>query len=258
MQVDSSVQGEVNLIPGGITRSSAQTPNAGIRPAFQIQPDINGIGMDIEKVQMAISKAFYADLFLMMENDTRSGITATEIAEKQSERLQVLGPVLERLEGELLNPLIERTFNIMFRKGLLPPAPQEIAGKGITPKYVSILAQAQRMSGVTAIDQWVQGVGMTAQLDPTSIDICNFDEVNSEKAEMLGIPANVVNTADKIAQIRQGRAQQQQQQAQAQQAMATAKAAKDGAGAVQAASQAPVGGNSALDALMQGIQGGSK
>lgn len=255
MQVDATIQGEVNLIPGGVTRSSAQVPNAGIRPAFQINPDINGIGMDIEKVQAAIDKAFYADLFLMMENDERSGITATEIAEKQSERLQVLGPVLERLEGELLNPLIERAFNIMLRKGLLPPAPKEIMGQNITPKYISILAQAQRMAGLTAIDQWVQGVGMTAQLDPTAIDIANFDAVNSEKAEMLGIPAKIVNPADVIQQKRQARQQAQAQQQQAQMAMASAKAAKDGAGALQAASGSQLNSGSALDALLGGQTG---
>lgn len=258
MQVDSSIQGEVNLMPGGVTRSSAQTPNAGIRPAFQIQPDINGISMDIEKVQAAIDKAFYSDLFLMMENDERSGITATEIAEKQSERLQVLGPVLERLEGELLNPLIERTFNIMNRKGMLPPAPPEIAGHAITPKYISILAQAQRMAGITAIDQWVQGVAVSAQLDPTAVDIVNIDEVNSSKAEMLGVPAKIVNDKEALAQKRKARAEAQAKAEQAQQAMAMAKASKDGAAAMQSASMTPMNqGNTALDALISGVTGGA-
>jgi DNA-binding IscR family transcriptional regulator len=46
--------------------------------------------------------AYYADLFLMLANDDRSNVTATEIAERHEEKLLMLGPVLERLHNEML------------------------------------------------------------------------------------------------------------------------------------------------------------
>ena len=45
----------------------------------------------------------------------RRQITAREIEERHEEKLLMLGPVLERLNDELLRPLIDRTFNIMVR-----------------------------------------------------------------------------------------------------------------------------------------------
>jgi hypothetical protein len=255
MQVDSSIQGEVNLMPGGVTRSSSSAPNAGVRQAFQINPDIRSISEDIQVLKQTIDKSFFADLFLMLDSQDQSRMTATEVAERQSEKLQILGPVLERLENELLNPLIERTFAIMMRGGLIPPPPPELSGLEIKPKYISILAQAQRMVGVTSIDQWVQGVGMTAQLSPDAVDIVNFDEVNSEKAEMLGIPAKVVRSTEELAKIRQQKAQAQQQQMQMQQAMASAKAAKDGTGAISQAAGTEVQPNNALQATLGAITG---
>lgn len=260
MQKDSSVQGDVNTMPGGITISSAQVPNAGLRPAYQINPDMNAIRQEILDTKKAISESFFADLFLMMQDDERSGITATEIAERQAEKLQILGPVLERLENELLNPLISRTFAIMYRTGLLPPPPPEIAGMELKIQYISILAQAQKMASVTAIDQWTQGILEEAAVHPESMDIINFDEKNAEKADMLGVPAKIVNNADAMAAVRQARAAAQAQAQKAQMMMAGAKSGKDAAQATQALAQAPIGGNTdgqntALDSLLSSIKG---
>ena len=57
-----------------------------------------------------IQRAFYEDLFLMLANSDRRQITAREIAERHEEKLLMLGPVLERIHGELLDPLIDVTF----------------------------------------------------------------------------------------------------------------------------------------------------
>lgn len=262
MQKDGSVQGSVNTMPGGITESSANTPNAGLRPAYQINPDLNAMRQEVQDTKKAISEAFFADLFLMMQDDTRSNITATEIAERQAEKLQILGPVLERLENELLNPLIERTFAIMLRKGLLPPPPPEIANSPIKIQYISILAQAQKMASVTAIDQWTGGIIGEAQNtgDFEMLDIIDFDEKNAEKADMLGVPAKIVRNQDAMAQRRQARAQAQEAAKQAEMMNVGADTGAKAASAVKSLSDAGVGGgadgsNSALDALMSSVSG---
>lgn len=259
MQKDSSIEGEVNLMPGGVTISSAQVPNAGLRPAYQINPDFNAISVEIQNTKKAISEAFFADLFLMMQDDTRSGITATEIAERQAEKLQILGPVLERLENELLNPLITRTFAIMFRKGLLPPPPPEIQGMELKIQYISILAQAQRMAGITAIDQWTLSILEESKVNGESMDIINFDEKNAVKADMLGVPAKIVNNPEQIYGKRKSRAQAQQAAQQAEMMNLGAKSGKDMAGAVKDLGNTPVGKDgesSALDNLLTAVKGG--
>lgn len=262
MQKDGSVQGDVNTMPGGITVSSSNVPNAGLRPAYQINPDLNAMRQEVLDTKKAISEAFFADLFLMLQDDTRSGITATEIAERQAEKLQILGPVLERLENELLNPLITRTFAIMFRAGLFPPPPPEIQGMELKIQYISVLAQAQKMAAVTAIDQWTGAIITEAQeaQDPTILDIIDFDEKNAEKADMLGVPAKIVRSPDAIAQKRQQRAQQAQAAQQAQMMNVGADTGAKVASAVKSLSDAKVGAgedgsNSALDSVLNGITG---
>jgi hypothetical protein len=58
-------------------------------------------------------------------------MTATEVAERHQEKLMVLGPVLQRLNSELLDKIIEITFHIMLDNGLIPEPPQSIQGKEI-------------------------------------------------------------------------------------------------------------------------------
>ena len=104
-------------------------PNgAGFKPAYQLNAPLDQFSAAIERRQQAVRAAFYADLFLMATQlqDVRS---ATEIAERREEKLVMLGPVLERLHDDLLEPLIGRVFQIMARNGHIPPAAVADAGR---------------------------------------------------------------------------------------------------------------------------------
>lgn len=250
--VDPPVQvlGEVdhvNLYPGGVTRSSMVVPNAGVKAAYQVAPDFNAIQQWVQKVADRIDKTFYADLFMMISNDDRADVTAREIVERHEEKLQALGPVLEGLESELLNPAIDRTFNIMLRAGLIPPPPPELQGQDLKVEYISVLAQAQKMVGTTAIEQTARFVGSIIGAFPEAADNLDADETIRKYADAVGVPPEIVRSEEDVAAIRKQRqkAQQAEQQAQAMERMA--------AGAKTLA-QTPLGTNSALDALIP--QGG--
>lgn len=243
VQKDASIQGDVNTLPGGITYSSGTLPNAGVRPAYQIQPDLKSIEFAIERTQGAIRETFYSDLFLMLSQSDRRQMTAREVAERSSEKLLVLGPVLERLESELLDPLIDRTFNIMLRNGMLPPPPPELEGVEIKVEYISTLAQAQKMVGTTAIEQGVAFVGNVAAAFPQVLDVVNPDEAVREYGEMLGLPPKIIRSPEEIDAIRK----------QKQQAAAAAQQAQMMGSMVQGAkvmSDTKIGQNSALDAML--------
>jgi hypothetical protein len=250
-QVDGNV-GNLNTLPGGVSRSSSMVPNAGARPVYQINPDFNALREDITGLKQDISETFYADLFLMLNQINAGKMTAEEVRERQAEKLQILGPVLEQLENELLTPLISRTYEIMTRAGLFSDLqiPEEIAGAPLHVQYVSVLAQAQRMIGTTALQSGVAFVGQLATLDPNVIDILNLDETGKEYLDALAIPAKTLSTPEQIQAKRDARAEQQAQAQQAEQAMAMAKAGADAGGAVKDMATAPMGADSALDALL--------
>mgnify|MGYP000378984054 CR=1 FL=1 len=59
-------------------------------------------------------------------NDNAQPDTARAVAEKHEEKLLMLGPVLERLHNELLEPLVAFTFERCLQTGILPPPPEEL------------------------------------------------------------------------------------------------------------------------------------
>ena len=60
---------------------------------------------------------------------------------RKSESLVMLGPVLERIYDEGIKPVIERTWAMMVRANIIPPAPAEIQGKDMNIEFVSPILQ---------------------------------------------------------------------------------------------------------------------
>ena len=92
-----------------------------------VRLDLGALAADIAEAQGRIKEAFYANLFLMLAESDRREITAREIDERREEKMLMLGPVLERLHDELLQPLVARVFRIMARNGLIPRPPKGVA-----------------------------------------------------------------------------------------------------------------------------------
>lgn len=212
-----------NTLPGGIVFADLG-PNQKITSLWDVTLDLSHLREDIIDVRERINQAFYADLFLMLANDDRSNITAREVSERHEEKLLMLGPVLERLHNEMLDPLIDMTFTKMLENGLLPPVPKELEGMDLQIEFVSTLAQAQRAIGVQSIDRLLGTITAVAQIKPDVVDKLDADQLVDEYSEMLGVSPTIIVADDKVALIRKDRANQQQaeQAAQMMQPMADA------------------------------------
>jgi head-to-tail connecting protein len=246
-QADGSVD-MVNTLPGGLSRTSSTVKDAGVRPVYQITPDFTAITQMIQEVEKRIDESMFADLWTMISDIDKSGVTAEEIVEKKNEKMQMLGPVIEALEFELYDPAIDRIFNLMTRAGLIPPAPADLQGHELKVEYISILAQAQKMVGTTAIEQTARFAGGLIAVTPEAADLLDVDETVRKYANMTGVPPDIIRTPDKVAQIRAQRQKQQQAEAAAQAAERMTEGAKT-------LSETPVGNNSALDQVMAGLTG---
>ena len=152
---------------------------------------------------------------MMAESDRRS-ITAREIDERHEEKMLMLGPVLERLHDELLDPLIKRVFNIMSRAGMIPPLPPGLPVRGLQVEFISLLAQAQKSVATGAIEQFWQFGAAIAQQKPEALDRLDVDGAMDAYADMTGVPAAVTVDRQRAAAARQARAQQQAMQMAAQ------------------------------------------
>lgn len=239
----------VNLIPGGMTFVDEVTGGTQLRPAYAVDPRIGDLKEDIREVQQRIKESYFVDLFRAISMLDRREITAREIQERHEEKLLMLGPTLQRMQSELFDPLIDRTFSIMTRPevDVLPPPPEEIQGMELRVEYVSMLAQAQQSVGVNAIERTVGFAGNLAAVNPAVLDKIDFDQAVDEYASIQGVPQSLVRSDEDVEALRASRAQQEQ----AQQAMAMAQPAVQSA---KVLSETKVtDGGTALDRLLGGV-----
>lgn len=206
---------EVNILPGGITYVDTSSPTGGVRSTFEVALDLSHLLADIQDVRDRIKASFYADLFLMLANDSNPQMTATEVAERHEEKLLMLGPVLERMHNEILDPLIETTFTRMVEAGIVPPAPEEMQGMDLNVEFVSMLAQAQRAIATNSVDRYVSHLGAVAQIKPEVLDKLDADYWADMYADSLGIDPKLIVSSEKVALIRQQRQQAVEAQQQA-------------------------------------------
>ena len=232
---------EPDLLPGGVTYINASVPHQGARTLFETRLDLSYLLQDIQDVRGRVNSAFYADLFLMLAQAPSDGrMTATEVAERHEEKLLMLGPVLERLHNELLDPLIKLTFADLVEAGAVPPPPPELEQQSIRVEFVSMLAQAQRAVGTASTDRFVANLGQVASFKPDVLDKFDSDKWVDTYADNLGVDPELIVADSKVALIREQRAAAQAQAEQAALAKETADAAQKGAAAAASASEAGV------------------
>lgn len=239
-----------SLNPGAVTYVGDLAGN-GFKPAFQIMPPIAELKIDIEVTQKRIKDTFFNDLFLMISNlDTVR--SATEIDARREEKLVLLGPVLERFNTEGLDPDIKRIFRIMMRNGLFKAPPPIMAGAALKAEYVSVLADQQRAATTTSIERLFAFVGSINAVKQDAIDKLDTDATIEIYGENLRVPAKILVSGQKLAAIRNTRAQQAQAAAAQQQTQAMVEGA-------QTLSQTDVGGGqNALQAVLHGLPAGGQ
>jgi len=218
-----------SILPGGTTWIDERDGAGKFRAAHEINFSVNELENKQEQIRQRIKRGFFEDLWLATMNSDRREVTAREIEERHEEKLLVLGPVLERLNQDLLDPLIDITFNIMVQQELIPPPPEELQGTEIKVEYISVMAQAQKAIGLGGMERLASTIGNMVAItkDPSILDKFDADQFVDEYADGLGVPPSIIRSDEEVAAMREDRAQQQQQ-AQAMEAIpAAAKSAKD-------------------------------
>lgn len=216
----------VSLLPGDITYIDQMTQQDSFRPAYQVNPDMSGLLADIQDTRQIIDRCYFVDLFRMLQSINTRSMPVEAVIEMKEEKLLMLGPVLERLNDEALNPLIDRAFSLMVRKNMIPQPPEVMQGMPLRIEYISVMAQAQKSIGLSSLTQAVGFISQLAQVKPEALDKLNIDEAIDSYAEMSGVSPTVILPQEQVDQIRQQRAQQQQQAQAAAMAQAAAQGAK--------------------------------
>lgn len=203
LQVPTSMKDHANArLPGGVSFFDSTGPGSGVRTAYDVNLRLDYLLADIQDVRERINRCFYTDLFLMVADDQRSGVTATEIAAKNEEKLIQLGPVLERLQNELLKPLIDLTFDrlVEARVPLVMNPPDELRGVDLDIEFVSTLAQAQRAVATSGMDRLLTTVSNMAAIWPEARHKINPLQSVDEYANAYGVAPSVIVPDDEVAE----------------------------------------------------------
>jgi hypothetical protein len=239
------------MLPGDVSYVDETAHGAKFEPAIEIRAEsINAAEGSIEKHEYRIIDTYYANLFqMMLMDDRQQPATAREINERHEEKMLQVGPVIERDQDDVLDPLHNRVLRILARRGKLPPTPPQLLGKRVKIEYISIMAQAQKLLGTSSIDRFLSLVGSTSAVSKDILDIPNFDKIIRRYADDLGISPDDLNPDDLVQKLRAARQQQQAAMQQAQMSLAAVQGAK-------VMSETDMGGDSALSRLLNTTGGG--
>lgn len=261
MAAPSSLRNQrASLLPGDVTYVDVNQGQQGFVPVYEPNPTwMAAVEKKIAQHELRIKRAFFEDLFLMLANmDGVQPRNQMEIAERKEEKLLQLGPVMDRLNDELFDPLIARTFAILVKRsipdwnaglpGLLPQPPKELQDTDLKVEYTSIMAQALKKVALGDIERFAGFMGNLAQGDPSVLDRWSLDETAKEYHNGIGLAPKIIRSDEEVAAIRQQRAQQQQ-------AAQSVEMAKAGSEAMRNVAQTPLDGDNALARIIQNMQG---
>ena len=208
----------VRTVPGGLNFYRAGTRDR-IEPLNIGANNTLGLNME-EQRRNSIRNAFYVNQLMMQDGPQ---MTATEVIQRNEEKMRLLGPVLGRLQSELLKPLIDRSFSILMRRNLFAQAPNFLSGQDIEIEYVSPLAKAQKSTELSSIMRAIEIMGSLSNVAPV-FDHINIDKLVRHLTSIVGVPQKILKPQSELDAERQAQAQQQEQMQQMQQVQQLAEA----------------------------------
>jgi hypothetical protein len=136
-----------------------------------------------------------------------------------------------RLQFELLGPMIDRVFNIMARRKMLPPPPPAIEGRNMRIDYVSPVARAQKTQQLFSFTRLLEALVPLGNIKPEVFDNIDADGTVRWAAKLLDAPLETLLSVEKLQAMRQQRSEQQAEMAEVARGREMAATAKDAANA---------------------------
>jgi hypothetical protein len=269
--IDGSVLGndEVDDSPGGLTVVSISGKMQGnMKPVDKLLEigDPSWAFQRLAELIKIVQDHFFQDRLMDLNNKTRQTLGEAEI--RNDLRGQSLNNVFARDYVEVIQPIIERTFNICLGKKLLGVVQGSaddimLQQQGITPFYIpnslvhrmasgkevykiKFISPAQRIresEEFSGIQRALQlGTTVAQAGSPEIMDNFDLDFTARRAIELAGGPPLMIKSEQAVSETRQQRQQAQMQAQQMQAAQIQAATAKDGAKAVKDVSSAGPGG----------------
>lgn len=226
-EVLSSFDGELDVTPDAQNVvseiPSSKIIETGGHGAYVTTKDI------IEMQRDVVHSAYRRDVFVQLGDLKGDRRTTVEIRERILEGLRRIGQPTGRIQSELLEPQIKRSFMLEVRNGEIPPPPPGLDLVEI--EYLGLMANALSSGQARGFQQAAIIFSELEESYPGMKDNLNYDEGGRDLARSLGVKAEHLNTVEQRDEIREQRALDAQQQQALEMAQAAGKAYKDTSGA---------------------------
>lgn len=197
---ESGLFSDIDIRAGGVTLvrdKDAVVP-------LQLNYDFAVGEMNQEDLRRSIREAFHDNDLQLKESPQ---MTATEVMARVELMQRVLGPTFGYLKSLLLDPLIERTFNILYRAGKLPAAPQSVldAESGFSVEYLGSMARSQKREEVDAIQGFLGDLLPMLEAFPEIRDNIDVDDLVRRMAEARNLPKSAMTAIEDVLAMRKRR-----------------------------------------------------
>lgn len=219
---DNGTVTQLDISPGGLSvyRAATQDPVRELYTRAQTGADL---GVDLMRdIQSNVRAAHHYDLLSIIQDPRMS---ATQVLEVSARTQQILAPRLGRVQSDLLEPIVDRSFNIGLRAGWIAPPPEVLRGRRVNVRYVSEIQRAQRANEAQALLNALNSVIQLGQVEPSIFDTLEPDRIARFFFEAWGVPSELLRTPEQVMGMRRARAQEQAQQERQQMLLAGAKTA---------------------------------
>jgi hypothetical protein len=225
--------GDLDLNAGGLTvvRDIKELTQWESKARFDVQQK------EIERMQMNIKECFFINQLVLPPMGSTPA-TATEITVRVAQLERLMGTTITRITKDKLDPVVMRTFLIMYRHGKLPEMPQIVKDSGafLDIQYTGTLFKTQEASSVQNIERWIAYVGNLAAVKPEVLDVVDWNEAVRAPARMMGVPASMQLPQTDVDKIQEKRQAEQDAMSQA---MLAEQQGKAGAAVAQAGAAQP-------------------
>ena len=153
--------------------------------------------LEINELRQQVRRGYYEDQLQLKESPA---MTATEVNVRYELMQKLLGPTMGRLKVDFLDPLVYRTFMILFRAGKMPPPPQIVKEREAEyqVEYVGPLARAQKNETARNTSGWLGQIGAVAETYPEALDIPEWDKALRSIGQNSGVPMEMMASENDI------------------------------------------------------------
>ena len=137
-------------------------------------------------VRKRIWDAFYIS---QLQLNIGPQMTATEVMQRVEQQMRMLGPLVGRLQTELLGPMIQRCFKLLLRMGKFPEVPERLLQSGNSLKviYTTPMARAQDQLQANSLARTIQVLEPFIATGGQIMDNFDQDEIAQGIGEVFSV-----------------------------------------------------------------------